>query len=93
MLALKGPNLDQMTNYLIIDLESQTKPHFHLALSPGQEYYLKISKFYYKGLNLAIFGPNWPKIDPKLVQKGQNHIHRPKVLNKTIFQLNLKSRV
>ena len=65
ILDLKGPNLDQMTNYQIGDLESQTKTLFHLVLNLGQESYVKISKLYSKRSNLANFGPNWPKIDPK----------------------------
>ena len=35
--------------------------------------------------------PNWHKIDQNLVQKGQNHIYRPREQNKSIFPSYLKS--
>ena len=35
--------------------------------------------------------PNWPKVDQNLVQKGQNHIYRPREPNKTNFPPNLKT--
>ena len=91
ILALKGPNLALMAKYITRGVESQKRPLFQSVLGTEHEYCLRIPNFDSLESNLAILDLNWAQIGPKLAQKGQKCIYRPREPNKTIFPHNLKS--